>query len=804
MVYHQYFMIKRSVHFVKTAANGLFLLLALLLLYPRFGTAQSEIYYIDVASGDVNTWDLEASTSSTLIDGFTSPIQSLSYVPEFNELYFVQQIISEVTYTEINRYSFDTGTISYVIDGSDDTRDLVADVANARLYWTNGSAGLIEFISLDGGGGEPSLIPIPEPAGAIDVNRLNGDLYFASAAGDKIFKKPFGSSTVTTLLSGAADTLSFVGAIEVDETGNKIYWADLGSETIRRANLDGSGNEQVLAGLSTLTDMTLDRFNKKIYWAEGEGQGLRRAFYNGSNVENLTNIVISASALTLNTPLNNTTSGDSVEVSIPVFIGNDVDTVIVIFDNVIEPGITEVTIDSGQNCPPPPPDVTVGDPPICYLISTTAVFSGDASIELSYANQTFSGLPNTERGLYHYEGVTWVEITDTVLTEKRKIKGRTSEFSPFAVFEKTLPVPETDGYLILSDGDMDLAALSFADGDVHSNGDIQLRKGDPSVYRGNFSAVGEVTIRKRNTIEGDVLALSIDNDGEITGVQTSGTPADAVPLPVLAGFAHGAQDVEVAKHATVDLLPGAYGDVEINRDGTLQLHSGEYFLKSLEGLRRSKLEILLNAEQDPVIINITTDLEFGREMEMTSPAGEAVSSKVIFNCLQNREVKIGRYARLLGSIIAPEAKVSSFKEIEFRGQIWAKAVEIGRGSVLLHHTSTGTLPKRTGSSEPVADAAIPVDYRLAQNYPNPFNPATRIAFALPQTGALLLKIYNVQGELVRVLVDGTMTAGQHEVTWDGNDTQGRQVSSGVYFYLLRAETPGSAPFQQVRKMLLVR
>ncbi|MBU8869696.1 MAG: hypothetical protein KOO60_02365 [Gemmatimonadales bacterium] len=84
-------------------------------------------------------------------------------------------------------------------------------------------------------------------------------------------------------------------------------------------------------------------------------------------------------------------------------------------------------------------------------------------------------------------------------------------------------------------------------------------------------------------------------------------------------------------------------------------------------------------------------------------------------------------------------------------------------------------------------------------YPNPFNPSTRIEFNLPRAGHLSLKIFNVRGELVRILVDEMRSEGSSFVRWDGTSNKGRQVSSGVYYSETRiAETV------RVNKMILVK
>lgn len=97
------------------------------------------------------------------------------------------------------------------------------------------------------------------------------------------------------------------------------------------------------------------------------------------------------------------------------------------------------------------------------------------------------------------------------------------------------------------------------------------------------------------------------------------------------------------------------------------------------------------------------------------------------------------------------------------------------------------------------EASLPDRFELLRNYPNPFNPNTTIRYALPKAGRVHLTIYNLLGQKVRALVDEHRETGRWEVMWNGTNEFGKQVASGVYFYVLR--TPD---FQQSRKMLLLR
>jgi hypothetical protein len=100
---------------------------------------------------------------------------------------------------------------------------------------------------------------------------------------------------------------------------------------------------------------------------------------------------------------------------------------------------------------------------------------------------------------------------------------------------------------------------------------------------------------------------------------------------------------------------------------------------------------------------------------------------------------------------------------------------------------------------PEENVPSPRSVVLHQNYPNPFNPATRIRYDLPRSASVRLDVFDAAGRLVRNLVDGRIEAGRHETVWDGRNDSGAVVSSGVYFYRVKA-----GPWTRSRKMLLLR
>jgi hypothetical protein len=122
------------------------------------------------------------------------------------------------------------------------------------------------------------------------------------------------------------------------------------------------------------------------------------------------------------------------------------------------------------------------------------------------------------------------------------------------------------------------------------------------------------------------------------------------------------------------------------------------------------------------------------------------------------------------------------------GQVWTKGIKIA--------------------------VAAPKEYKLYNNYPNPFNPSTKIAFELPKASRVKLIIYDIVGREVAQVADADYPAGYTELTWNGLNSHGTMVSSGVYFYRLvvssafdgvaSGEPISSDNWSKVKKMMVVK
>ena len=96
------------------------------------------------------------------------------------------------------------------------------------------------------------------------------------------------------------------------------------------------------------------------------------------------------------------------------------------------------------------------------------------------------------------------------------------------------------------------------------------------------------------------------------------------------------------------------------------------------------------------------------------------------------------------------------------------------------------LSSTAGKPEAPIEEAAAQRFELLQNFPNPFNIETQIRYSLPETRKVVLRIYDIRGRLVRTLMDAEQTAGTHTIRWDGRDSDGFVVSSGIYIYFLKA------------------
>jgi hypothetical protein len=131
-------------------------------------------------------------------------------------------------------------------------------------------------------------------------------------------------------------------------------------------------------------------------------------------------------------------------------------------------------------------------------------------------------------------------------------------------------------------------------------------------------------------------------------------------------------------------------------------------------------------------------------------------------------------------------------------QLWATNITTGTNACLVGWSAgaTGTIVKLTGVPIAVNNNhnGVPNVYMLEQNYPNPFNPATTISFAIPKAGNVELRVYDLLGREVAVLVNEYKPVGNYSIDFDATE-----LASGVYLYKLI-----SGSFVETKKMMLIK
>ncbi len=117
-----------------------------------------------------------------------------------------------------------------------------------------------------------------------------------------------------------------------------------------------------------------------------------------------------------------------------------------------------------------------------------------------------------------------------------------------------------------------------------------------------------------------------------------------------------------------------------------------------------------------------------------------------------------------------------------------------KGSITINNLKSGNLMLKIDALD-----NIPVDFNLGQNYPNPFNPSTTFEFAMPKIAKVEIVVYDILGSKVATLFDGVKAAGYHKVEWNGKNSDGSVVPSGVYFVKMTSEG-----FSAVKKSLMLK
>jgi hypothetical protein len=618
------------------------------------------------------------------------------------------------------------------------------------MYWIDAGNGTIQRANLDGSNIQNLLMGLDGPTDfALDVNA--GKMYWAAGS---IQRANLDGTNVQDIVTSP---LPFPNTLALDLTAGKIYWFH--GDKIRRANFDGSGSEDVLTGFTTIIDdLALDPAGGKMYWIENFD--ICRANLDGTGLENLV-----------------TGLGNGHGIALHVGAGK------------------------------------------MYWTDEDDEKIAHANLDGSSVEDLITGLNNNPQGiaLDVFEGKMYWTDEGTAQIHRANLDGTSVEdlvtglTDPVGLALDVAASPNARFVSFSGPGGFVVSRSKLvSQGQIFSNGNLHFQKGDPTVYNGNLSAVGNIIIDKDNTINGNLRAggtITIDPKAVVNGTITPSdpiTPGDplAPTDPILPN--DPILPFNIGKGGSLTLPPNAAPsdpvyEVNVGNSATLNLSSGEYRFTKL--VTNSESVLNFDVSNGATVLYVSLNLSLGKKVPFNiSPGGQANSHLVTIFAFQSSKVAVDKGGYVLANLNAPNAEVSIGKNVSLRGAVWASKTTVDRDVIVLHHSSPSVLPKQVLLEEEGASDQSPVtSYQLEQNYPNPFNPSTVISFQLPVISEVKLVVYNSTGQLVRMLYSGEMPAGRFSIVWDGKNEAGERVASGVYLAVFKA-----GEFRQVRRLLLMK
>ncbi|MCZ7602276.1 MAG: S8 family serine peptidase [Melioribacteraceae bacterium] len=320
----------------------------------------------------------------------------------------------------------------------------------------------------------------------------------------------------------------------------------------------------------------------------------------------------------------------------------------------------------------------------------------------------------------------------------------------------------------VNDGSVISEPLSFFDLNTFSGtidfSDSRLTWGDEVSY---YFAVNDLS-SNANLGTSDTVSFMIDTTQVV----------DDFELPFLEWDLTGTWGLSstVKKNGNYSLSDSPVGTYENNTNSTatykIPFDLSNYITGEISYWVRSQLEVGV----DSLLLEISND---GEDWQII----DAISQNFIF--FSQRIVNISNYTTAENS------------EVYLRFRLYTNGSTTADG-VYIDDVIVNVTPDPTLSVERLDE--IPLSFDISQNYPNPFNPSTTINFAIPVKSDVKIVVYNVLGEVVKILADANMNVGTYSVSFDAANT----LSSGIYFYRISALGIDGQNFVHTKKMMLIK
>jgi Secretion system C-terminal sorting domain len=292
----------------------------------------------------------------------------------------------------------------------------------------------------------------------------------------------------------------------------------------------------------------------------------------------------------------------------------------------------------------------------------------------------------------------------------------------------------------------------------------------------------------------DIQASSdLDGNGKVEGVQTEVAGMLANLAALLPHDASGAVVSRMADSLAIknkpNVVKGIYTYYFVSEDKSMGVHNAKYTIgilsEAMKALGSTVPVELTSFNASAGTESVTLKWETATE---TNNNGFQVERKI-----SNDWQSVG--------FVKGNGTVSQFSKYSFKDDV--SQLNADKAVYRLKQIDLDGSFKYSKEVE-VTLVAGPKEYTLFQNYPNPFNPSTTIKYAVPFESNVKISVYNITGQLIKVLVNSEQPTGNHEVTFSTNSNN-VQLSSGIYFYTIEAQAVGgSGSFRQTKKMVLMK
>ena len=718
----------------------------------------NKIFWVDFLDGEILRSNLNGSDVEVVLSGLGSP-RGIAVDATDSKLYWTDEGPNKIQCANLD--GSNVQELIYIKDVRSPT-SIALDVDAGKMYWiqTFVSSSEIWRANLNGSNPQKILGTSLDSLNGIALDAAGGKIYWSQTgflASNKIRRANLDGSNVQTLVTTGWGTPS---GIALDVNAGKMYWTDSREHRIQRANLDGSNVQTlVTSGLDAPVDITLDIADGKMYWAERLGGKIRRANLDGSNVQTLLSglrrpygIALKSTAQVMPvTPQNATVKLSPVSVESPE-IGEQL--------------TFSLNIADGAN--------VAG-------YQATVQYDTTALMFVQSANGNY--LPDGSFFITPVVGTSTVQLAASSLAGESNGDGTLATITFEVVAAKASTVQLAN--VLLTDSSAGTSTPEIENAEITESSQIGIIFPDDLITDKAFGTNTTYFI-----VNAQYPILTGVSDADIL----YGSCIITLHIPDnVQGFVFPIQTKEEElQDASVDLiislginiipLGGTLVDVLNlfskandlqNRDLKIELHTSPRHREPPETVTECIVLLKHPVNERPNELDITIEQQY-RDRNMSSTRIDKVSETKRWNIDDD-------------GWAAPTAKVTVFNYPPI--QLLPAEVQRYLQSLFSEYGTTeiGLTPKKTA---------------LLANYPNPFNPETWLPYQLASPADVTLTIYAADGTMVRTLDVGYQPVGIYQsrsraAYWDGRNTLGEPVASGLYYYKLTAGN-----FTATRKMLI--